>query len=167
MTVNPDGTYTYAPAKDYTGRDQFTVNISDGHGGTATVTVDIDVLPLNDAPTGTGDAKSTNEDVPVNGAVTGSDIDGDQLTFSLNGGPAHGTAVVNADGTYTYSPEADYNGPDQFTVRISDGQGGTTTVTVDITVIPVHDMPTGRGDAKTTPEDTPVDGRVTGITGEV
>ncbi len=166
VTVNPDGTYTYAPGKDYTGRDQFTVDISDGHGGTATVTVDIDVLPQNDAPAGTGDAKSTNEDVPVSGAVTGSDIDGDRLTFGLNGGPAHGTAVVNADGTYIYTPEADYNGPDQFTVRISDGHGGTATVTVDITVIPVHDMPTGRGDAKTTPEDTPVDGQVTGITGD-
>ncbi len=41
--------------------------------------------------------------------------------------------IVNADGTYTYTPNASYNGPDSFTITISDGNGGSATVTVNIT----------------------------------
>ncbi|WP_158618119.1 Ig-like domain-containing protein [Chitinophaga lutea] len=166
VTVRTDGNYTYTPNPQYNGADNFTVTISDGHGGTATVTVQIEVLPANDAPTGTGDNRTTEEDVPVNGAVTGTDTDGDQLTFTQAGNPAHGSVVVHANGTYTYTPDADYNGTDQFTVNISDGHGGSVTVMVNITVTPVHDVPTGKGDAKTTPEDTPVSGTVTGSTGD-
>ncbi len=162
VVVNPDGTYTYTPAADYNGPDQFTIDISDSHGGTTTVTVNITVTAVNDAPTGTGDTKTTPEDTPVSGAVTGTDADGDALTFTKATDPAHGSVVVNPDGTYTYTPAADYNGPDQFTIDISDGHGGTTTVTVNITVTAVNDAPTGTGDTKTTPEDTPVSGSVTG-----
>ncbi|WP_179091449.1 Ig-like domain-containing protein, partial [[Flexibacter] sp. ATCC 35208] len=43
--------------------------------------------------------------------------------------PAHGTATVNADGTYTYTPATNYNGPDSFTIEINDGNGGIATVT--------------------------------------
>ncbi|WP_188315925.1 beta strand repeat-containing protein, partial [Chitinophaga agrisoli] len=162
VVVNPDGTYTYTPAADYNGTDQFTIDISDGHGGTTTVTVNITVTAVNDAPTGTGDAKTTPEDTPVSGTVTGTDADGDALTFTKATDPAHGSVVVASNGDYTYTPAADYNGPDQFTIDISDGHGGTTTVTVNITVTAVNDAPTGTGDTKTTPEDTPVSGTVTG-----
>jgi len=160
--VNPDGTYIYTPDADYHGPDSFTIDISDGNGGIATVTVNITVNPVNDAPTGTGDAKTTNEDTPVNGAVSGNDVDGDALTFTKATDPAHGTAVVNPDGTYTYTPDTDYNGPDSFTISISDGNGGNITVTVNITVIPVNDLPTGAGDTKATNENTSVSGAVTG-----
>ncbi|KAA2242645.1 tandem-95 repeat protein [Chitinophaga agrisoli] len=162
VVVNPDGTYTYTPAANYYGPDQFTIDITDGHGGTTTVTVNITVTPVNDDPTGAGDTKTTNEDTPVSGIVTGTDIDGDALNFTKATDPAHGTAVVNPDGTYTYTPAPGYNGPDQFTIDISDGHGGATTVTVNITVTAANDAPTGTGDAKTTPEDTPVNGTVTG-----
>ncbi|QHS63670.1 Ig-like domain-containing protein [Chitinophaga agri] len=164
VVVNNDGTYTYTPATGYTGPDTFTVTISDGKGGTTNVTVNITVTaPLNNPPTGTGDTKTTVRNTPVNGAVTGSDVDGDALTFTKATDPANGSVVVNNDGTYTYTPATGYTGPDTFTVTISDGKGGTTNVTVNITVTaPLNNPPTGTGDSKTTTRDTPVNGVVTG-----
>ncbi|WP_179091448.1 cadherin-like domain-containing protein, partial [[Flexibacter] sp. ATCC 35208] len=44
-----------------------------------------------------------------------------------------GTATVNADGTYTYTPASNYNGPDSFIIEINDGNGGIATVTINIT----------------------------------
>ncbi|WP_146154560.1 Ig-like domain-containing protein, partial [Chitinophaga ginsengisoli] len=164
VVVNADGTYTYTPAAGYTGPDSFTITISDGKGGTATVTVNITVNPRpNNPPTGTGDTKTTTRDVPVVGAVSGTDPDGDALTFTKDTDPAHGSVIVNTDGTYTYTPAAGYTGPDSFTILISDGRGGTAIVTVNITVNPPpNNPPTGTGDTKTTIQDTPVDGSVSG-----
>ncbi|WP_346321109.1 Ig-like domain-containing protein, partial [Chitinophaga sp. YIM B06452] len=162
VVVNVDGTYIYTPDTDYQGSDDFTITISDGNGGSAAVTVNITVSPVNDAPAGTGDTQTTNEETPVSGRVTGTDADGDRLTFTKAADPANGTATANADGTYTYTPNANYQGSDNFTITISDGNSGITTVTVNITVSPVNDAPTGTGDTRTTNEDTPVSGTVTG-----
>jgi VCBS repeat-containing protein len=120
------------------------------------VTVDVTVTPVNDAPVGQGDAVETPEDTPVSGAVTGSDVDGDELTFTLEDGPAHGTVTVNEDGTYTYTPDADYTGDDSFTVTVDDGNGGTDTVTVDVTVTPVNDAPEAEDDVSLTTDGLPV-----------
>ncbi|MGC4063023.1 MAG: retention module-containing protein [Aquabacterium sp.] len=153
VVVNEDGTWTYTPAKDFNGSDSFTVTVSDGHGGTATATIDIGVNPVNDPPkvvdpgnenfdpvTGHYHA-TTDEDTPVSGQVKATDVDGDTLTFAKGADPAHGTVVVNEDGTWTYTPSKDYNGSDSFTVTVSDGHGGTATATVDVGITPVNDLP--------------------------
>ena len=59
-----------------------------------------------------------------------SDLDGDTLSVTSVSTPAHGSAVVNAAGTITYTPAANYNGPDSFTYTVGDGHGGTATATV-------------------------------------
>ncbi|RRS04077.1 tandem-95 repeat protein [Aquabacterium soli] len=185
VVVNADGTWTYTPSKDYNGNDSFTVLVDDGHGGTATSTVKIGVTPVNDNPTPqdpnnpnfdptTGTySVTTPEDTPVKGQVKATDVDGDTLTFKLGSTtPTHGTVVVNADGTWTYTPNKDYNGNDSFTVLVDDGHGGTATSTVKIGVTPVNDNPTPQDPnnpnfdpttgtySVTTPEDTPVKGQV-------
>ncbi|EFL87577.1 rhizobiocin/RTX toxin, partial [Ahrensia sp. R2A130] len=85
--------------------------------------------PQNDAPTAADDAVTTNEDAAVSGAVIVNDIDGDVLTATLGTAPTNGTVIVNTDGTYTYTPAADFNGTDTFTVSVDDGNGGTDTAT--------------------------------------
>ncbi|MBO9645142.1 MAG: retention module-containing protein, partial [Pseudacidovorax sp.] len=192
VVVNADGTYVYTPAKDYNGPDSFTVTVSDGQGGTTTATVNVTVTPVNDAPVpanpenppagqnfdpATGNYRiTTPEDTPVSGKVAATDVDGDPLTFTKGSDPAHGTVVVNADGSYTYTPAKDYNGSDQFTVVVSDGNGGTATSTVFVGITPVNDPPVvvdppspppgqnfdpATGNYRiTTPEDTPVSGKV-------
>src|SRR5207247_2521603 len=70
------------------------------------------------------------------------------------GSAAHGTVVNNTDGTVTYTPDANYNGPDSFIYTISDGQGGGTSATVNVDVTAVNDAPTAATDSKSTAEDT-------------
>ena len=155
VVVNANGTYTYTPAANYNGADSFTYTVSDGKGGSNTYTVAITVSPVNDAPTASGTAITTAEDTAKSGSLpAATDVDGDTVTYSKGSNPAHGTVVVNGNGTYTYTPVANYNGADSFTYTVSDGNGGSNTYTVAITVSPVNDAPTASGTAITTAEDT-------------
>ncbi|WP_175471240.1 Ig-like domain-containing protein [Roseivivax marinus] len=141
------GEYTYTPNPDYNGADSFDVTVTDGNGGSDTVTVGITVTPVNDAPVATPDSQETPEDTPVDGQVTAEDVDGDTLTYEVTDGPANGTVEIDtATGEYTYTPNPDYNGADSFDVTVTDGNGGSDTVTVGITVTPVNDAATIGGE---------------------
>lgn len=165
VTVAPDGRFTYTPSPDYHGADAFHVIADDGQGGQVSIPVTVTVTPVNDAPKAEDVSVTTPEDVPVQGTLTGNDVDGDPLTFTLDPtrAPSHGTVVLQPGGTYVYTPAENYHGPDSFDVIVDDGQGGTTTLTVDVTVTPVNDAPAGPPVNVTTPEDTPVGGNVTAI----
>ncbi len=156
--INPDGTVAYTPSSNYNGADTFTYTISDGHGGTATGTVSVTVTPVNDAPVAAPDTATTAEDTAVTIAVLANDldIDGDPLTVTAVGAPAHGSAVVDAGGTVTYTPAANYNGVDTLTYTVSDGRGGLATGTVTITITAVNDAPSAVSDSYSTNEDEPL-----------
>ena len=74
--------------------------------------------------------------------LTGSDVDGDPLTFSVATNPAHGTLSGTAP-NLTYTPTAGYIGPDSFTFRASDGQATSAPAAVDISVTHVNHAPDG------------------------
>ena len=85
------------------------------------------------------DDYAVNEDGSLVCTVPGvlandTDADGDTLTVTIDTPPAHGVAVLNPNGSFTYTPDADYFGPDSFTYTVSDGNGGTAIGTVTITV---------------------------------
>ncbi|HVK14325.1 MAG TPA: Ig-like domain-containing protein, partial [Gemmataceae bacterium] len=143
---------TYRPAADYFGPDTIAATVSDlgntGQGGalTATGSTVVTVTPVNDAPVGTPDAYSTAEDtlltVPVSGVLgNDTDVDGPALSAVLVGGPSFGTLTLNSDGSFTYTPALNYNGPDSFTYRASDGSLPSAVTTVSLTVTPVNDAP--------------------------
>ena len=131
------------------------MEVSDGNGGTDTVTVSVTVDPVNDAPVideGNSDlAVSGDEDTAITGSIAASDVDGDSLTYTLltGGEPVNGTVTFDGSGGYTYTPDADFNGSDSFTVEVSDGNGGTDTVTVNVTVNEVVDVITGTNNPET------------------
>ena len=103
--VNANGTYTYTPVANYNGADSFTYSVSDGKGDSNTYTVAVTVSPVNDAPVGNGTTITTAEDTVKSGTLpVATDVDGDKLTYGKGSDPAHGAVVVNADGTYTYTP---------------------------------------------------------------
>ncbi|WP_167346759.1 Ig-like domain-containing protein, partial [Vibrio toranzoniae] len=93
----------------------------------------------NNSPVGDTASFTTNEDTAVNGTLSASDEDGDSLSFTKATDPANGTVVVDESGDWTYTPNENYNGDDSFTVEVSDGQGGTDTITVNIGVVASDD----------------------------
>ncbi|MDB5468925.1 MAG: hypothetical protein JWR84_485, partial [Caulobacter sp.] len=168
--LNPDGTVTFTPNANYNGPASFTYTVSDGHGGTATAAVNVDVTPVNDPPTANDDLGTTPEDQPITfttGQLTGNDTDpdGDTLTITSVDGGTNGTAVLNPDGTVTFTPNANYNGPASFDYTVSDGHGGSDTATVNLAVTPVNDPPVAVNDAGSTAEDTPISFTADQLTG--
>lgn len=95
----------------------------------------VEVTPVNDAPQAVDDRETTSEDTPVVIDVVANDVDVDGDTLSVAGftQPAHGTVQLNADGTLTYTPDADFYGQDVFTYVVSDGTA-TDTATVQVEV---------------------------------
>ncbi|GLX70291.1 tandem-95 repeat protein [Paenibacillus glycanilyticus] len=162
LTLDPDGHYTYTPEPNFNGTDSFTFKANDGSADSTPAVVTITVTPVNDAPSSENSTISTPEDQPVNGKAKASDIDGDTLTYTLVHEPEHGTVLLNPDGTFTYTPNPDYNGPDSFDFKVSDGKLDSSEATVGITVTPVNDAPTASSGSNTTAEDQPVTGTVTG-----
>ena len=140
------GVVRYAPAANYHGADSFSYTVSDGNGGTATATVNVTVNSVNDAPSATADSAETDEDTPVTVDVVFNDTDteGDTLTLDEVSNATHG-AVAVAGGKAVFTPDANYNGPASFSYVVSDGNGGTATGTVSLTVNPVNDAPTLAG----------------------
>jgi len=129
--------------------------VRDPDGAPAAGTVTVTVASVNDAPVAAADAYATSEDMTlVVGApgLVGND-DGDPLTTALAAGPAHGTVIAGVDGSFAYTPAADYHGPDSFTYTVDDGRGGTAAGAVSLTVTSVNDRPTAAADAYGIPED--------------
>ncbi|WP_164779819.1 Ig-like domain-containing protein, partial [Paenibacillus kobensis] len=149
---------TYTPAPGYVGTDSFTYIAKDNHSGnSAPATVDLTITAVNSAPVADAQQVSTNEDMPVGITLTGSDADGDSLTYSIQTGPQHGTLGPISESHVTYTPGPNYSGTDQFTFVANDGNGGVSApATVDITVTAVNDSPAAFDQSVTTAEDTPV-----------
>jgi Ca2+-binding RTX toxin-like protein len=134
---NGNGQFTYTPNADYNGSDSFVVTVSDGKGGSTTQTINISVAAVNDAPTAASQTVNAVEDTAQTITVSASDVDGDVLTYTA-ATPTNGSVVAgNSAGEFIYTPNADFNGPDSFVVTVSDGNGGSTTQTVNVNVAAV------------------------------
>ena len=145
---------TYISAPNYHGPDSFTFTASDGTVTSPEATVSITVTSVNDAPAATAQNVTTAEDNEKVVTVAGTDVDSDDdLTFAIGVHPGHGTLSL-ADDQATYTPAANYHGPDSFTFTLSDGTV-SSAATVSVTVTPVDDAPVATPAAVTTSEDTP------------
>ncbi len=141
VTVNPDGSFSYAPAANYNGADSFGFTVSDGHGGTGAYTYAVAIAAVNDAPTASDGSASGAEDAVITGQAVAADVDNPSLTYSVVTGPQHGVLTFNPDGSYSYAPGPNYNGADSFTFKANDGSIDSNTATVSLTVSPVNDAP--------------------------
>ncbi len=164
VVVNSDGSFTYTPTANFNGSDSFTYAVSDG---TATVerTMTVTVTPVNDAPVASSGSFATAEDTAFSGNLpAATDVDGDALTYAAGStAPAHGTVVVNSDGSFTYTPTANFNGSDSFTYAVSDGTA-TVERTMTVTVTPVNDAPVASSGSFATAEDTAFSGNLPAAT---
>ena len=160
VVLGPDGSYTYTPDANFCGTDTFTYEVSDG-ALTDTGTVTITVTCVNDEPVAVDDSNATPEDTPVNGTVApDTDTDNATLTYENASDPANGSVTLQTDGSYTYTPDANFCGSDSFTYQVSDGTASDTG-TVSIAVACVNDAPVAQNDTFTTNEETAFSGSVT------
>ena len=117
--------------------------------------VTITINGVEDAPMAGDDAVSGNENTEITGNLLANDTDkeANALTASLVSGPANGSLALNADGSFSYTPDADWNGTDSFTYTANDGALDSNVATVTITVNPVDDAdPDDGGSTTTDPE---------------
>lgn len=146
LTVAANGAITYTPALNYNGADQFSVQVADTRGGTASGTVAITVRAVNDAPALTVASFSGDEDTTISGQVTASDVEGDTFTLALAGQPNHGSVTFGSDGAFDLQPPADFFGTATFGVTATDVPGATATHQVSVEVRNVNDAPVAHDD---------------------
>ncbi len=144
----------YSPNANFNGSDSFIVMVSDGNGGSDTITVNLTINPVNDAPVCSALPLATAEDTMGEISPSCTDVDtGDVLTYSIVGSASHGaTSVVS--GKLRYTPTANYNGGDSFTYKANDTHVDSNTATVTVTVSAVNDAPVCSALPLATAEDT-------------
>ncbi len=130
LTLNADGSYTYTPNAGFTGEDSFTYEVCDDGNPQACdqAQVFIEVIPEgtsgNEAPIANADTATTEEGVTLTGNVASNDYDPDGDPLTVNTTPVvnvtNGTLTLNADGTFTYVPNAGFTGTDTFTYQVCD-----------------------------------------------
>ncbi|WP_220720349.1 retention module-containing protein [Agarivorans litoreus] len=156
LTNNNDGTWTYTPAKDDDGSVSFSYEISDGEATISSGTADLDITPVNDAPTTSNVVLEPVAEDAVGGRViteaellgNAGDIDNElaDLSVSKLSLIGNGTLTNNNDGTWTYTPAKDDDGSVSFSYEISDGEATISTGTADLDIIPVNDAPDAQDD---------------------
>ena len=162
VSVDARGKFTFTPtaaarhaaaATAATSADRettLTITVSDGHGGEVEVPVKVAIGPANQKPTAVTTSAQPAHAVTgvVTGALTATDADGDGLTFSAPVTTKKGSVLVNADGTFTYTPSAAAlaaaqapkaslaTKTDSFKVTVADSHGGATTAIVSVRMVP-------------------------------
>ena len=159
LTLTADGGFTYDP-QGFAGTEVFQYRVADGTGFSEPETV---TLVINTPPTAVDDALTLNEDEPLildsaNGVLQNDvDADGDSLTVELVETTTNGELTLSDDGSLSYVPNLDYVGSDAFTYRITDGVDNSSTVTAEISVVAVNDMPVAVSDVYFGVVDAPID----------
>ncbi len=136
VTINTNGTFTYSPTTGYSGSDSFSFHVNDGTVNSADALVSVTVAAApNHAPVATATSINVTFNTKFNGTLSGTDADGDSLTFLAgNTAAAHGTVVINSNGTFSYTPATGYSGSDSFTFKVNDGTVNSANATVSVTV---------------------------------
>ncbi|NAZ92772.1 tandem-95 repeat protein [Vibrio toranzoniae] len=158
FTVNGDGTFSFAPNENFNGQVQLGVTIQDEDGATIETHINVDVLPINDPPVSGDLAYTINEDSSVTLTqdqllARAGDIDSDNLEAINLSTDENATIQHNDDGSYTITPDADYNGDLDLNFDIIDNDGGEVQVGLDITVNPLNDLPQAQDQQFTIEED--------------
>jgi VCBS repeat-containing protein len=148
-----DGNFTYTPDANFHGTDTFSISVSDGVA-TDTESYFVDVLEVNDSPEIAPAPFTLDEDTSFDGSVVASDADTeDTLVYGVDTEPTQGSVSLNTtSGDFTYTPTANANGDDSFTLSVSDGTE-TVTGAYTVTISPINDAPTMSAETLSTNED--------------
>ena len=140
--IQANGLVEYIPNANYFGLDEFTYVVDDGHGGTATGTVQVTIAAVNDAPIATNQRIDGFEDVVMSGTVQAFDVDADTLTYTITSTTGRGILTFDlAAGNWNYVPSANFFGDDVFVFTAHDGLVQSQPATVTLNIAAVNDIP--------------------------
>ena len=156
VTLNADGSFSYTPEANFFGVDSFTYKVSDGVVESNVSTVNLTVTSVNDAPEISPLTATLLEEgsLILDLQTLASDVDGDALNLSVTH-PQSGNLLKNADGSYSYSPTANFNGTDEFTLIASDGTLSASS-TIRLTITAMNDIAVAVNDTAVTDQDKAV-----------
>ncbi len=171
LQLNPDGSFIYTDTGTFVSNDSFQYQVTDNNGGTSIAQVTLLQSGQDTVPVAVNDDYDVDEDSTLNvilaNSVLSNDTDPNDLALTLNSTliktTSNGQLNIAADGTFTYIPNANFNGIDDFQYEIENTLGETSQAFVTINVNPVADVPTANNDSFQTNEDTSL--TVTAITG--
>jgi hypothetical protein len=134
-------TFQYSATPNLNGSDSFTYRVSDSRGASANAQVAVTIAPVADAPRVADQSFTFSEDSPGQAQIAMQDDDGDTITLEVVQAPSNGSATITqaTNGSFSYTPRADYNGVDTFTVHASDGTGASATATITLAIQAVND----------------------------
>src|SRR5215218_9305722 len=157
VSLGSNGNITFTPETNFSGDATFRYLVCDD-GSPSKCSVQeaaVNVIAVNDAPVADDQSVTTAEDTAREVTLSGSDVEGEVLGYTIVSAPQHGT-LSGKGANLTYTPEADYNGPDSFTFKANDGIAYSDPATVSIAVDAVNDAPVANADTKSTNQDTPL-----------
>ena len=156
------GVITYTPQAGFTGTDSFTYQACDPCNVCNQAQVNVTVLPANSPPVFGSVNVSATEDQMTTGNLSGfvTDAENDNLTFGLLTNSPNGSASVLSNGTFSFTPSANFNGPTSFLIQACDIVGQCTSAIAIVNVASVNDAPTALNDSFTGNEDVDLNGNV-------
>jgi hypothetical protein len=162
FTLNANGSYSYTPNLNWFGMEVIVYSATDPAGASDPANLVIEVGDVNDAPNAVNDVFSTDEDVAVSGnaALNDTDAENHLLEYSLLSPVTGGTLIMNLNGTFTFTPAANWFGIVTVTYLAVDLFGLEDTATLTITVNSVNDIPVANNDVAATNEDVTLNGNV-------
>ena len=147
VSLDQNGSFVYTPPTDFTGEDRFLYVVSDAGATSAAAEVTLVIQEVNDAPVVADDHFQATQGSPLTVSAPGAlandfDAEGDALNMSVANLPTNGTLVLLSGGGFTYTPAANYVGPDSFTYLVNDGRAFSSIATVSIDVTAGDTRPT-------------------------
>ena len=146
LTGTSTSSILYVPAENFNGSTSFTFTVNNGFETSTAATVDIQIIAVNDPPSGQKSSISTDEDTSIVVTLNGSDPEGDILNFLISEYPIHGTLgaitfISLQSVSIEYLPEENYYGVDSFKFQVHDGEQYSTSATISVNISPVNDKP--------------------------
>jgi VCBS repeat-containing protein len=130
--IDTNGVLTYIPNENYNGTDSVEIKVTNAYGLSTTQTITFEIEAVNDTPDVEVVSNYSLSFVNfLEGDLGATDVDGDQLAYTLTTQPTYGTLTVAEDGSFTYETEGNYSGSDSAVVTIDDGNGGVVTKTLN------------------------------------
>ncbi len=155
VVIDSGATLSFTPALNFHGATTISYTISDGQGGSSSATAYVAVTPVNDAPVAVNDgsvespfatvAEDSGASLPITVLGNDTDTDLDPLSVILADSP-NGSVLINTGTTLAFTPAENFNGETMISYTVSDGQGGTSSATVFVSVTPVNDAPVAVAD---------------------